>query len=170
MSFVSLGYTAFNTSYTTVLLTASGISFYVFANCLALVINTDQFIPVANLFLYSFPLFLDIRPHRYHRVSKVEITFDVIMIIIWVVAATQLAAFAKCPSQSVTITTVFDIIDNSTRYCPTLVTTITGGYLSCAFFMIRLVDSIQLEIVEERIGRTVSNTMFARGCWKTGQE
>ena len=38
MSFLSLGYTAFNTNYTSVLLTSTGISFYVFANCVSLVL------------------------------------------------------------------------------------------------------------------------------------
>ena len=95
--------------------------------------------------------------------------FDGIMIAIWIVAATQLAIYAECPAQKVTLSTVIDIIDNSTRYCPALVTTIAGGYISTIFYIIKLIDGIRLEKNEQKLGEGVNNTMFARGNWKPRQ-
>ena len=98
-----------------------------------------------------------------------EMVFDVIMIILWLVATTQLASYATCPAQSVTLSTVLDIIDNSTRYCPTLVTTITGGYISCFFFIWKLYDGFKVERDFDLKGQNVENTMFARGNWNPQQ-
>jgi hypothetical protein len=124
------------------------------------------------MFLYAFPAFLDIKPHLHHRTSKVEMVFDILMTTGWIVAATQILLYAKCPSQYVNPlgpSEFFQLIDNSTRYCPTLVSTITAGYLTAIFFVLKIMHGIRNNIteVEQHVGK---NIMYARGTWKVAKE
>jgi hypothetical protein len=121
------------------------------------------------MFLYSFPKFLGIPPHRHQRVSKVEYTFDLILSIGWFVGASQLATFAQCPSYTKrinSITSVFEYVDNSTRFCPTLIVTIAIGYLAGATYLNQFVSGIRGKGHESDTKQVGKHIMFARGNWK----
>lgn len=161
-AFLDIGYTSLINNYTSVVLESSGIPFFCFTSI------TSIFVSISNMFLYSFPGFLGIPPHRHHRVSRVETSFDTIICGLWIVATTQLAVYGKCPSQTSQINGDFiSYIDNSISYCPTLQATLFLGGITCLLFLWRFVDGIRDQYAHKNSAHKMGkHIMFARGNWR----
>jgi hypothetical protein len=98
----------------------------------------------------------------------VEQCFDFIISAGWIVGTSQLAVFAKCPSYTKkvnSITSIFEYVDNSTQFCPTLVTTICLGFLCGVAFLVKFSRGFYQakDIETHMVGKHI---MFARGNWK----
>ena len=114
------------------------------------------------MFLYTFPGFLGIPPHRHLKVSKVEQSFDIIMMVLWIGACSQLASYGKCPKQVIALYTYVDISDIN---CPTLWVIVILGYLNAILYAWKFRDAAVAakDAESETEGKHI---MFARGSWR----
>jgi len=160
-SFLNLGYTALLNDYTSLVLDESGIPFICFVGI------TSIFVSISNMFLYTFPGFLGIPPHRHHRISRVELTFDFIMCALWIFAGIQLSIYASCPHQEISFVRAIAVyLDLSSRFCPTLLVTLILGFLTALLFGIRMYDGLVDQRSSHDIFPLGKHIMFARGSWR----
>lgn len=119
------------------------------------------------MFLYTFPGFLGITPHRHYRVSRVESSFDLIICLAWIIATLQLTIYAECPNQKIQLVeSAIIYLSIPSKYCPTLQVTLVLGYLTALLFLWRFIDGIRdqrRKSDEKQLGKHI---MFARGSWK----
>ncbi|KAI8808603.1 hypothetical protein BJ742DRAFT_274766 [Cladochytrium replicatum] len=92
-SFVCLASAAFDVNYSSAIIAFSGINL----NCLTSL--SSMFVSYAGMFVYFFPVFLGIPPHRHPRFSRVEICVDLIYCGFWLFASSTLAFFGRCPHE-----------------------------------------------------------------------
>ncbi|KAI8814593.1 hypothetical protein BJ742DRAFT_270036 [Cladochytrium replicatum] len=92
-SFVCLASATFDVNYSSAIIAYSGINL----NCLTSL--SSMFVSFAGMFVYFFPAFLGIPPHRHPRFSRVEIGVDLIYCGFWLFASSALAFFGKCPHE-----------------------------------------------------------------------
>ena len=119
------------------------------------------------MFLYSFPGFLGIPPHRHDRVSRVETSFDGIITCLWIIATVQLAIYGSCPNQKAElISNAIVYLDISAKYCPTLQATLVLGGIAALLFFWRFIDGIRDQYSRKESKPVGNHVMFARGSWK----
>jgi hypothetical protein len=77
-SFIALALSTVVVNYSYALLSVSGVNFMCLVSlssmvCIFYVINTWKFVSFSCLFLYFYPSFLGVPPHRHHRFSRIEV-------------------------------------------------------------------------------------------------
>ncbi|KAJ3336171.1 hypothetical protein HDU91_001868 [Kappamyces sp. JEL0680] len=160
-AFLDIGYTSIINSYTSVVLEASGIPFFCFVSI------TSIFVSISNMFLYTFPGFLAIPPHRHYRVSKVELTFDLLTATAWFVASTQIVIYAECPQQTLqVIGNIATYLNISTKYCPTLLVAMALAYSTGLLFLWKAIEGFRDQAKKDDSAKPGKHIMFARGSWK----
>ena len=91
-SFVALAASTFVTEFRSNVLAVSGVNF------MCLVTLSSIFVSFSAAFLYFFPAFLGVMPHRHFRFSRIEVIVDLIYVGFWLFASSTMAVFGKCPA------------------------------------------------------------------------
>lgn len=99
------------------------------------------------------------------------------MSILWLVATSQFAIYASCPSQTIKIIKALTVyLDISQKYCPTMIVTLALGYVTVLLFASQFLVGVRDQRKADQsktpgitlgsnicIGRHV---MFAKASWK----
>jgi hypothetical protein len=104
-----------------------------------------------------YPQHLNISPDRYLRFSKTEISFDFLLMALWVAASTALL-----------------LVGNDCQYnaaggeCVFILSSVGLGYLASFLFAFSMVIGITdtIRYKDQSIFKSKDHIMFARGNWK----
>ncbi|KAJ3092059.1 hypothetical protein HK102_011123 [Quaeritorhiza haematococci] len=163
-SFVSLAISTFNVNYSYAILGVSGV------NLTVLVAISSMLVSCACIFLYRFPAFLGVPPHRHLRFSRIECAVDFVYIAFWLAAASTVALYRRCPRVSFNLNFNFNFSsrdnDKAEESCLPWYMCFSLGYLCAALFGGTFVMGVK-DLWEHGLFRQGGYTyMGTRGSWR----
>lgn len=150
LSFIMICITALDVNYPSTVQTSSGINLYMFTSL------SSIFIGLSCLIIYCYPRFFEIVPHRYKRISRVEVGFDVLLFGLYLSSSAALSAYGECP--------VRQAGNDTTGSCVTWNLCKGFGYASAALYFVSIVYGIA-DLSRHLWGIEKHGVMFARGTW-----
>jgi len=157
-AFVSLALSTVIVNYSYAVLSVSGVNF------MCLVSLSSMFVSFSCIFLYFYPSFLGVPPHRHSRFSRIEVIVDLLYIGFWLSSSSALAFFgvSTCPRK------IFRP-DSNDLTCLSWNLCFGCGYVCALLFGATFIMGVRDLWLHGWFG-SGTNAVFqgARGSWKEG--